>query len=94
MVPKCARQLHRRAVLGRKALPLTPAAVYASWPVGRKTAIGPILTRKQLFKTAAWEPAEMLLGQAVTKWIAAWGVSLPAGSAQGAALDLQAFEKA
>ena len=43
----------RRAVLGRKALPLTPAAVCASWPVGQKTAIAPILTKKPLFRTAA-----------------------------------------
>ena len=34
----------RRAVLGRKRLLLTPAAVCASWSVGRKPAIGPILT--------------------------------------------------
>ena len=51
--PKCARQLHRRAVLGRKRLLLTPAAVCASWSVGRKPAIGPILTQKQLLRTAA-----------------------------------------
>ena len=55
----------RRAVLGRQALPLTPAAVCASPTAGYITAIAPILTQKQLFKTAAWEPAEMLLGQAV-----------------------------
>ena len=43
----------RRAVLGRKRLPLTPAAVCASPSVGRKPAIAPILTQKQLFRTAA-----------------------------------------
>ena len=53
VVPKCARQLHRRAVLGRKALPLTPAAVYASPPAGYQPAIAPILTNKQPFRTAA-----------------------------------------
>ena len=53
VVPKCARQLHRRAVLGRKALPLTPAAVCASPPAGYITAIAPILTQKPLPKTAA-----------------------------------------
>ena len=51
--PKCARQLHRRAVLGRKRLLLTPAAVYASPPAGYITAIAPILTKTPLFKTAA-----------------------------------------
>ena len=44
--PKCARQLHRRAVLGRKALLLTPAAVCASPPAGRQPAIAPIPTQK------------------------------------------------
>ena len=53
VVPKCARQLHRRAVLGRKALLLTPAAVCASPQGTCKTAIAPILTKKQLPKTAA-----------------------------------------
>ena len=43
----------RRAVLGRKALPLTPAAVCASPSGGYITAIAPILTQKQLHKTAA-----------------------------------------
>ena len=43
----------RRAVLGRKALPLTPAAVCASWTAGRQTAIGPILTQKPPIRTAA-----------------------------------------
>ena len=52
--------------MGRKRLLLTPAAVCASPPAGYITAIAPILTQKQLLKTAAWEPAEMLLGQAVT----------------------------
>ena len=51
--PKCARQLHRRAVLGRKRLPLTPAAVCASPPTGYITAIAPILTKTPLSKTAA-----------------------------------------
>ena len=57
----------RRAVLGRKRLLLTPAAVCAS-PQGKyQTAIAPILTQKQLPKTAAWGPAEILLGQAMPK---------------------------
>ncbi len=43
----------RRAVLGRKALLLTPAAVCASPPAGYITAIAPIPTQKQLFRTAA-----------------------------------------
>ena len=43
----------RRAVLGRKRLPLTPAAVCASPPAGYITAIAPILTKKPLPKTAA-----------------------------------------
>ena len=43
----------RRAVLGRKALPLTPAAVCASPPVGYQPAIAPIPTQTPLPKTAA-----------------------------------------
>ena len=43
----------RRAVLGRKRLLLTPAAVCASPPGGYITAIAPILTQTQLPKTAA-----------------------------------------
>ena len=43
----------RRAVLGRKRLLLTPAAVCASPPGGYITAIAPILTQKPLPKTAA-----------------------------------------
>ena len=53
VVPKCARQLHRRAVLGRKALLLTPAAVCASPSAGYITAIAPIPTQTPLPKTAA-----------------------------------------
>ena len=53
VVPKCARQLHRRAVLGRKRLLLTPAAVCASPSGGYITAIAPILTQKPPIKTAA-----------------------------------------
>ena len=53
VVPKCARQLHRRAVLGRKALPLTPAAVCASWSGNYQPAIAPIPTKTPLPKTAA-----------------------------------------
>ena len=49
VVPKCARQLHRRAVLGRQRLPLGPAAVCASRLVGRETEIGPSLTITPLF---------------------------------------------
>ena len=43
----------RRAVLGRKALPLTPAAVCASPTGNYQPAIAPILTQKQLLRTAA-----------------------------------------
>ncbi len=43
----------QRAVLGRQALPLTPAAVCASWSGEQQTAIGPILTKTPLLKTAA-----------------------------------------
>ena len=43
----------RRAVLGRKRLLLTPAAVCASWPGGWQTAIGPIPTITPLYNTAA-----------------------------------------
>ena len=43
----------RRAVLGRKRLLLTPAAVCASPSAGYITAIAPILTTTPLFKTAA-----------------------------------------
>ena len=43
----------RRAVLGRKALPLTPAAVCASPPVAYQPAIAPILTKTPLHRTAA-----------------------------------------
>ena len=43
----------RRAVLGRKRLLLTPAAVCASPPGGYRTAIAPIPTQTPLFKTAA-----------------------------------------
>ena len=43
----------RRAVLGRKRLLLTPAAVCASPPGGYITAIAPILTKKPPIKTAA-----------------------------------------
>ena len=53
VVPKCARQLHRRAVLGRKRLLLTPAAVCASPSGGYITAIAPILTQTPPIKTAA-----------------------------------------
>ena len=43
----------RRAVLGRKALLLTPAAVCASPTGNYQPAIAPILTQKQLLRTAA-----------------------------------------
>ena len=46
----------RRAVLGRKRLLLTPAAVCASWPAGYQTAIAPIPTQTPLPKTAAYRP--------------------------------------
>ena len=89
VVPKCARQLHRRAVLGRKRLLLTPAAVCASPQGGRKTAIAPILTKKQLFRTAAWglpkcSLAKLYLSDSVL------GSFAPAGATRAcAALDLR-----
>ena len=43
----------RRAVLGRKRLLLTPAAVCASPPAGYITAIAPIPTQKPPIRTAA-----------------------------------------
>ena len=79
----------RRAVLGRKRLLLTPAAVCASPQGGRKTAIAPILTRTQLFRTAAWglpkcSLAKLYLSDNVL------GSFAPAGATRAcAALDLR-----